>query len=383
MFSLAAFFNTVILLGSLQGFIICCLLLYTKKYPLSNRLLARLIFLMSLASLNLYGNEIGFFNLNGLTSTLNALLPMIVVMPMGPLIYFHIRSSLDPDFTVTRQHRWHFLPVIIDLVPSFTVIIFFTGVYLKAITPYARPWGMFIDDYNVYADIPRWISLTFYLWLSVRYLAAVKTGNQLNNGKLAIFKWLQQFVYIFLAFQFIWLLYLVPYVIPRYTNFMLDTFKWYPVYVPLAIMIYWLGIKGYIISYQQTPAKKNGSALAALTGTAIDETVLLLRRSMEEDKIYLDPNCSLHMLANHTGIAQKTISSVLNQHLQKSFNEFINQYRVEAVKTKLQQPETVNLTIAGIATECGFNSQATFQRTFKDLTGMSPSEFRKIAANPG
>jgi AraC-like DNA-binding protein len=383
MFSFAAFFNTVILLGTLQGFIICCLLLYSKKNRLPNRLLARLIFLMSLASLNLYGNAIGFFNLNGLTSTLNALLPMIMVMPMGPLVYFYIRSSLDPEFAVTKKHRWHFLPVLIDLVPSFTVIIFFAGVYLKVIIPRPGPWGQFIDDYNVYADIPRWLSLTFYLWLSVRYLAALKNKDQLNNGWLAIFKWLQQFVNIFLAFQFVWLLYLVPYVIPRYTNFMLETFEWYPVYVPLAIMIYWLGIKGYFISYQQAATKKNGSSTAVLTGTAIDETVLLLKRSMEEDKIYLDPNCSLHLLSSHTGIAQKTISSVLNQHLQKSFNEFINQYRVEAVKTKLQQPETVNLTIAGIATECGFNSQATFQRTFRDLTGMSPSEFRKLAVNAG
>jgi AraC-like DNA-binding protein len=103
-----------------------------------------------------------------------------------------------------------------------------------------------------------------------------------------------------------------------------------------------------------------------LTGAAIGETVLLLKRSMEEDKMYLDPNLNLHLLASHTGIPPKTISAVLNQHLQKSFNEFINQYRVEAVKTKLQQQESGHLTIAGIATECGFNSQATFQRTFRD-----------------
>ena len=69
---------------------------------------------------------------------------------------------------------------------------------------------------------------------------------------------------------------------------------------------------------------------------------------------------------------------MLNQHLQKSFNEFVNYYRVEAIKTKLQDEAANNLTIAGVAMECGFNSQATFQRTFKDLTGMSPSEFRKL-----
>src|SRR5690349_7277462 len=86
MVSFSTFLNTIILLGTLQGFIICCLLFYSKKNRPGNRLLAKLIFLMSLASLNLYLNEVGFFNLNGLTSTLNALLPMVVVMPMGPLV---------------------------------------------------------------------------------------------------------------------------------------------------------------------------------------------------------------------------------------------------------------------------------------------------------
>lgn len=88
-------------------------------------------------------------------------------------------------------------------------------------------------------------------------------------------------------------------------------------YVPLAILIYWLGIKGFIISYQQA-TKNNGSIPAALTGTTIDETVLLLKRSMEEDKIYLNPNCSLHLLANHTGIAQKTISYTCKKVLMNS-----------------------------------------------------------------
>ncbi len=70
MLSLSGFFNSIILLGTLQGFIVCCLLFYSKKNKLPDRLLAKLIFLMSLASLNLYLNEIGITNLNGLTATL-------------------------------------------------------------------------------------------------------------------------------------------------------------------------------------------------------------------------------------------------------------------------------------------------------------------------
>jgi AraC-like DNA-binding protein len=334
---------------------------------------------MSLASLNLYLNETGIASLNGLTSTLDALIPMIVVMPMGPLIYFYTRASLDPEFKMTKNQRLHFIPIIVDLVPSLTVIIFFIGVYSGLIRQNPAPWGRFIDDYNVYADIPRWISVTFYLWLSARYLASVRSRNNLTNGRRMSFEWMQQFVRIFLIFQLIWLLYLVPYVIPRYTDFMLDTFKWYPVYLPLAIMIYWLGIRGYLVSSRvAATAKRNGTGQSLFTSNVVDETILLLQKAMEDDKIYLNPNLNLSLMAQHTGIAQKTISSVLNQHLQKSFNEYVNHYRVEAIKTKLQEESANNLTIAGVATECGFNSQATFQRTFKELTGMSPSEFRKL-----
>lgn len=100
---------------------------------------------------------------------------------------------------------------------------------------------------------------------------------------------------------------------------------------------------------------------------------------MEQDELFLKPALNLNLLTHHTGISQKMISAVLNQHLHKSFNEFVNEYRVEAFKERIQRQEMKHLTIAGIALECGFNSQATFQRTFKQVTGCSPSEFKKIA----
>src|SRR6185369_13295086 len=98
------------------------------------------------------------------------------------------------------------------------------------------PWGLFIDDYNVYADTPRWLSLTIYVWLSFRMIRAAgqNTGNEVTT------KWLRQFIIVFLVFQAIWLLYLIPYIIPAYSNKLLDAVDWYPVYIPLAIMIYWL-----------------------------------------------------------------------------------------------------------------------------------------------
>ena len=100
---------------------------------------------------------------------------------------------------------------------------------------------------------------------------------------------------------------------------------------------------------------------------------ILLKTFIE--KLYLDPGLNLMVLARHSGIPSKTISAVLNQHLHKSFNEFINEYRIEAVKERLSASSDQNLTIAGLAFECGFNSQPTFQRAFKSIQGESPSEY--------
>ncbi|HEY4875420.1 MAG TPA: helix-turn-helix transcriptional regulator, partial [Puia sp.] len=302
--------------------------------------------------------------------------PLIIVMPVGPLILFYTKSSLDPNFKIGKKQRIQFLPAIIDIVPQLTVIIFVIGIITKSLKNIPGPWGNFIDTYNIYADIPRWMSATFYLWLSAKYLSGVKKKYNGNlNGLTASFNWVQQFIRVFFVFQAIWFLYLIPYVIPKYTDAMLDTFDWYPVYIPLAILVYWLGIKGYAISQQQS-AKKITVINPPLNATTIQETISLLTKAMKKDKLYLNPNLTLAFVSENTGVAQKTISAVLNQHLHKSFNEFINEFRVEAFKEKIQVADMNQFTIAGIALECGFNSQATFQRTFKQIAGMSPSEFR-------
>ncbi|CAN5636502.1 AraC family transcriptional regulator [soil metagenome] len=372
------FFNTIILLGALQGFIVSVLLLLSKKKSQQNRLLAALIFLMALASFNLYGYYKNWFESDLLRFIVN-FIPLVVVMAFGPLIWLYVQSALDPSFKLSKQHRKYFYPVIIDLIPAFTVIIFMIGLLTGLFKNNPVPWANFIDSYNVYADIPRWCSVTYYVWCSYKYFLTCKSAARGSlNRQIDNYKWLQQFINVFLGFQVLWFAYLIPYIIPRYSDKILDTLGWYPIYIPLAVMIYWLGIKGYMAQQQETSSKPV-PASSALTAEVIVQTILALTKAMEEDALFLNTELNLSILAQHIGITQKTISAVLNQHLQKSFNEFINNYRVEAFKEKIVQPEMEHLTIAGIAAECGFNSQATFQRTFKQVTGKSPSEFRNKA----
>src|SRR5450755_4407744 len=152
---ISGFLRTLILLGALQGFIVSGLLYFSSRPRQTNRILAILIFLMALASLNLYLLDAGWFNKSETLVLLSYVLPMVIVMPIGPLIYFYIRSFSDPGFVFKRENLIHFIPVIIDLVPKLTAIIYLSGLALKWFPKNDVPWGYFIDQYNVYSDIPR------------------------------------------------------------------------------------------------------------------------------------------------------------------------------------------------------------------------------------
>jgi AraC-like DNA-binding protein len=369
---LSGLFNVIILMGALQGCIISVLLFYSKKTD--NRLLASLIFLISLASLNTWLENQQWYHSGLFFQLFSAVVPMVIIMPLGPLLYFYTLSSLDSDFTLRKRDLIHFYSVVIDLLPWFIYIFYLIGLVTGLLKNNPTPVSSFVDNYNVYADIPRWLSMTAYLIYSIRYVAAYSKQNNVPQQSFQL-KWLSQFMIAFLIFQSIWLIYLIPYIIPAFTDRVLLTFNWYPIYVPLSILIYWLGIKGYVIRQHQNITTPKTSA-ALLSPVIVNETISGLKKAMKEDQLYLNPELNLSLLSKHTGIAPKILSAVLNQHLRESFTDFVNSYRIAAFKEKYRQPENSHLTILGIALQCGFGSQATFQRSFKQFTGLSPSEFK-------
>jgi AraC-like DNA-binding protein len=381
MLSVHGFFDTLIFLGAIQGFIVGFLLLFSTKLKLPNRLLATLIFTIALASLNLYLINAHFLDTSRIFRLISDFVPLVIIMPAGPLIFFYVKSILDPGFVLSKDHRPHFYPVIIDLVPQVTAIIYVIGTIIGIIRRNNQAWGNFVDTFNVYADIPRWISITVYLSLSAKLILSEKNKSKIiSPGMSRNLKWLHQFIIVFLIFQAIWLLYLVPYVIPSYTDKLLSLVNWYPIYLPLTIIVYWLGIKGLLFDrHNPDSLRKTGTYGSTFPALMAERTISILVKSMEIDKLYLQPALCVENVAKHTAMSPKIISAVLNRHLHKSFNDFVNEYRIEAFKEKVIRPDFDHLTIAGIALECGFNSQATFQRTFKQVTGRSPSAFRKSA----
>lgn len=102
------------------------------------------------------------------------------------------------------------------------------------------------------------------------------------------------------------------------------------------------------------------------------EEAARLKKRMTGEEWFLHAGLSIRDIANRMGTNETYISRTLNTGLGMSFNRFVNSLRVEYAKTLMLSGSGALLTIA---LKSGFNSKATFNRVFRDQTGMTPSQF--------
>lgn len=114
-----------------------------------------------------------------------------------------------------------------------------------------------------------------------------------------------------------------------------------------------------------------------LSKTEIEEYLKAIYDLLEKEKIFFDPSLSLKKMAENLSIHPNKLSWLINVQIGKNFNEFINSYRIAEFKQKAIDPNNSNLTILGLAYECGFNSKTVFNSQFKKSTGMTPKEWLK------
>lgn len=109
------------------------------------------------------------------------------------------------------------------------------------------------------------------------------------------------------------------------------------------------------------------------------EDIVGLKRQVEEymakDKPYTNPKLSLSELAGKLKMSQHTLSRVINDGFEKNFFDFINSYRIDDFKRRVDNPKFKNYTLLSIAYEVGFNSKTAFNRSFKKITGQTPRDY--------
>ena len=111
-----------------------------------------------------------------------------------------------------------------------------------------------------------------------------------------------------------------------------------------------------------------------------DSDVEALRRVLDVERIYHDSELTVAALAARVAIPEYRLRRVIHEQLQyRNFNALLHRYRIEEACALLADPARRHVPILTIALTVGYNSINPFNRAFRELKGMTPSEFRARA----
>jgi AraC-like DNA-binding protein len=101
---------------------------------------------------------------------------------------------------------------------------------------------------------------------------------------------------------------------------------------------------------------------------------------MEREEEYCSPDFTLDKLSSLVGSNSTYVSQVINDTFHKSFNNFINTYRIRLACERIaDRAHYGNYTLKAIGEGVGFKSYTSFVNIFKDVTGMLPSVYQKMS----
>lgn len=122
-----------------------------------------------------------------------------------------------------------------------------------------------------------------------------------------------------------------------------------------------------------------GEAQSVIEGFAPEDRPVIARLQQEmKDGRYRQPGLTVGELAMIVGTTEHRLRRLINQGLgYRNFSSFLNEARIADAKTILADPEESRRQIVQVAFDLGYGSIASFNRAFRDATGMSPTVFRR------
>lgn len=126
--------------------------------------------------------------------------------------------------------------------------------------------------------------------------------------------------------------------------------------------------------------RQNGRRNYVLSDKAINEFWCSIEKVMADEKRFCEPDFSLVRLASLLNSNTKYISQVIQHKTGKTFSALLAERRIDVVCRRLIDMENYgHLTLEGIIEGVGYKSRSTFSRAFKKHTGLTPSEYQRMA----
>lgn len=333
--------NFHISLFSLVALVVAGIALYVALLLLLSRTSHRWL---TLALLSLVAGLIGAIALGG-----QVLIPFLFTP--GPLIYAYIGRLTRKDDLDKTGNRWVFLPLLLAIPAGYPGLI--TQAALASLA---------------------WLYLLSCLYLCRKLIAKVNDREPFSGG--------DRYRHAFKSSQS-WLTALVWIGLLGLTFTLVSGYNGYTATAQLVswgyllVMVAFTGMASQCLLNASSPVVMVPVRKSPLTAD-LKQKAAWLRNEIKTKRIYEDPELTLTSLAGRLGLTTHELSYLTNAVFKKSFNDLVNEYRVQAVTRKMQDPAYDHLTLLGIAFECGFNSKPTFNRIFKQVTGKSPVEYKAL-----
>ena len=360
----------MLVLVSIQSLISALVFLFFKPKHIANRLLATWFLMAAL-------NFVGFMVPGGLKAWIGiGYLPFLLLN--GPLFYFYVRSIVQRDFRFTALDTLHLLPFVLLAAGR----LFWLQTSLDPAFYYKG--SMAPDLLLLYGSI----SVSILAYLLAIYLLLLRHQRNIreyfsNASQKITLSWV---FFMVLTFSLSYLIFLFVPLLPL-DNFSADQVVFWYNQFNMALLGFLLLIFGLLqpLIYTNAPVSsrerqnleeakygKGRLEVPAMQLLAVD-----IRKYLDERKPWLDPDYNLEQMARDLNQTRHHLSQTINEQMGKNFFQLVNQYRVAEFKRLVLDPHLSHLTFLGLAFDAGFNSKSSFNRIFKEETGVTPSEYKQ------
>lgn len=107
------------------------------------------------------------------------------------------------------------------------------------------------------------------------------------------------------------------------------------------------------------------------------ELILELEKLIYDKKLYEKSNLTIDKIAKKLNTNRTYLSEAINTHYKENYSSWINEIRINASLKLLASPEYDQYSIEGIANMVGYSAISSFNASFKKITGLTPTQFKK------
>ncbi|MBK8491549.1 MAG: AraC family transcriptional regulator [Saprospirales bacterium] len=353
--------ETIAWIGFSQALFAGLIIAAKKRRNVADKLLSAWLILMAIEFAT-FGIDLMVFGTTPLLSN-----PFLL---FNPALYLYARSLTDKKFTLRWVYLLHLMPYI-----AFEGTAYILGE--------RRELSLFFEHnatlwFRIFFAIAALVSWVFYPTLSIVQIHRHRLNLKHEFSTIESYKRISWLLFVLIFYMLYWTSSLA---VGLYNSFsgkiaLMPLYN-YPVLLALTYIMGFYGLQQETIFPEE---KEEGSEKYKRSRLREDYKQRVKQRLLtyfESDKPYLNPELAIGNIATALKVPRHVLTEVLNTTLGKNFYQFVNEYRVEAVKQMLISPKGRNISIEAIGFDCGFNSKSTFFSVFKSLTETTPAQYQE------